>query len=59
MLRGGRRASGLLPAGRGSELVRESAATFTESSSIELPSSRTSEASPGPLLQKTVISRTN
>ncbi|GGJ17605.1 hypothetical protein ALP32_200128 [Pseudomonas avellanae] len=41
----------ILAKGRGSELVRERASTFSEKVSSELPSSRTSEASPGPLPQ--------
>ncbi|POP87452.1 hypothetical protein CXB34_07945 [Pseudomonas amygdali pv. morsprunorum] len=39
----------LLSEGRGSGLVREGAGTFREYVSPETPSSRTSEASPGPL----------
>ncbi|KAA8712614.1 hypothetical protein F4W70_10455 [Pseudomonas cannabina] len=39
----------ILAEGRGSELVHERAGIVTENVSSELPYSRTSEASPGPL----------
>ncbi|PBP99474.1 hypothetical protein CCL17_17715 [Pseudomonas congelans] len=39
----------ILAEGRGSELVRERACTIAENASSEIPSSRTSEASPGSL----------
>ncbi|PBP50038.1 hypothetical protein CCL11_04685 [Pseudomonas syringae] len=41
----------ILAGGRRSELVREGACIIAENASIETPSSRTSEASPGSLLR--------
>ncbi|AVX26256.1 hypothetical protein DA456_24275 [Pseudomonas syringae pv. atrofaciens] len=41
----------ILAGGRRSELVREGACIIAENASIETPSSRTGEASPGSLLR--------